>query len=94
MLSTGEPSDSVSALDTSSSIEFSDPKSYQSGLKNSKRQAENQFILDTLARFNGRRNLTAEALGITTRALRYKIAAMREQGINVDAVSHYSHSAA
>ncbi|WP_428809693.1 sigma-54-dependent transcriptional regulator [Vibrio lamellibrachiae] len=67
---------------------------YQSGLKDSKKKAENQFILDTLAKFNGRRNLTADALGITTRALRYKIAAMREQGINVDAVSHYSHSAA
>ncbi|WP_047046034.1 sigma-54-dependent transcriptional regulator [Vibrio mexicanus] len=66
----------------------------QVGLKNTKKHAENQFILDTLAKFNGRRNLTAEALGITTRALRYKLAAMREQGIDVDSVTQYSHSAA
>ncbi|MBQ4890125.1 sigma-54-dependent Fis family transcriptional regulator [Shewanella sp. MMG014] len=56
----------------------------QSGLKDSKRQAEFQYIIDTLKRFNGQRNLTAESLGMTTRALRYKLAQMREQGIDID----------
>ncbi|WP_394242860.1 sigma-54-dependent transcriptional regulator [Vibrio astriarenae] len=66
----------------------------QERLKNTKKYAENQFILDTLAKYDGRRNLTAEALGITTRALRYKLAAMREQGIDVDTVRQYAHTAA
>ncbi|MGL6260595.1 sigma-54-dependent transcriptional regulator [Vibrio sp. WXL103] len=70
------------------------PMAAQERLKSTKKQAENQYILDTLAKFDGRRNLTAEALGITTRALRYKLAAMREQGIDVDAVRQYAHSAA
>ncbi|WP_427916937.1 sigma-54-dependent transcriptional regulator [Vibrio amylolyticus] len=93
MLPTCDSTNSITLTSTSNSQQ-SHQACYQSGLKDSKKQAENQFILDTLAKFNGRRNLTAEALGITTRALRYKIAAMREQGINVDAVSHYSYSAA
>ncbi|WP_373875508.1 sigma-54-dependent transcriptional regulator [Vibrio agarivorans] len=66
----------------------------QARLKSTKKHAENQFILDTLAKYDGRRNLTAEALGITTRALRYKLAAMRDQGIDVDTVRQYAHSAA
>ena len=56
----------------------------ESGLKGSKRQAEFQYILDTLKRFNGQRNLTADSLGMTTRALRYKLAQMREQGIDIE----------
>ena len=63
-------------------------------LKQSRKNAEQQFILDTLARFNGKRNDTAEALGMSTRALRYKIAAMREQGINIDSYIHQTSSAA
>lgn len=94
MLPMSESANNLSLTQQYTSSEVNASTCYQSGLKNSKKQAENQYILDTLAKFNGRRNLTAEALGITTRALRYKIAAMREQGINVDAVSHYSHSAA
>ncbi|KHT62914.1 ATPase AAA [Photobacterium gaetbulicola] len=63
-------------------------------LKQSRKNAEHQFILETLARFNGKRNDTAEALGMSTRALRYKIAAMREQGINIDSYIHQSGTAA
>lgn len=63
-------------------------------LKQSRKNAEHQFILDTLARFKGKRNDTAEALGMSTRALRYKIAAMREQGINIDSYIHQSGNAA
>ena len=54
------------------------------GLSETRRYAEFQFVLETLRRFRGHRTRTAEALGMTTRALRYKLAAMREQGINVE----------
>ncbi|MDN3609469.1 sigma-54 dependent transcriptional regulator [Vibrio ostreicida] len=48
-----------------------------------KKQAEYQYILDQLRQFGGNRTKTANALGVTTRALRYKLAAMREQGIDL-----------
>jgi two-component system response regulator FlrC len=53
-------------------------------LAGSKRLAEFQYVLDMLRRFNGHRTHTAQALGMTTRALRYKLAAMRENGIDID----------
>lgn len=51
-----------------------------------KKQAEYQYILDKLRHFGGNRTKTANALGVTTRALRYKLAAMREQGIDLQSV--------
>lgn len=48
-----------------------------------KKQAEFQYILDKLRQFGGNRTQTANALGVSTRALRYKLAAMREQGIDL-----------
>lgn len=54
------------------------------GLSETRRNAEFQFVLDSLRRFSGHRTRTAEALGVTTRALRYKLAAMREQGIDIE----------
>ncbi|TKB54569.1 sigma-54 interaction domain-containing protein [Ferrimonas aestuarii] len=65
-----------------------------SGLKESKQQAEYQFIIDTLKRFQGHRSRSAETLGMTTRALRYKMAQMREAGIDVDAILKKSQCAA
>lgn len=53
------------------------------GLESSKKRAEYQYVLDTLKQFQGHRVKTAAALGVTPRALRYKMAAMREQGIEV-----------
>ncbi|MCK8046327.1 sigma-54 dependent transcriptional regulator [Shewanella sp. 1CM18E] len=64
------------------------------GLKASKRHAEFQYIIDTLKRNNGQRNRTAEALGMTTRALRYKLVQMREQGIDIDHILSQSGHAA
>lgn len=40
-----------------------------------KKQAEYQFILEKLRQFGGNRTKTANALGVSTRALRYKLAA-------------------
>ncbi|WP_199258928.1 lateral flagellar response regulator transcription factor LafK [Aeromonas veronii] len=54
------------------------------GLTETRRHAEFQFVLETLRRFRGHRTRTADALGMTTRALRYKLAAMREQGIDIE----------
>ncbi|SKA52982.1 sigma-54-dependent transcriptional regulator [Enterovibrio nigricans] len=48
-----------------------------------KKHAEFQFVLEKLRQFGGNRTKTADALGVTTRALRYKLAAMREQGIDL-----------
>lgn len=66
----------------------SQPYSEQSelGLKASKRRAEFQYIIDTLKQHNGHRNQTASALGMTTRALRYKLVQMREEGIDIDQI--------
>tara|TARA_B100002049_G_scaffold233845_1_gene215227 strand:- start:4685 stop:5995 length:1311 start_codon:yes stop_codon:yes gene_type:complete len=58
-----------------------------SQLKHSKKQAEFDYIYDLLSRFKGHRTQTAEALGVSTRALRYKIAAMREYGMDIDAIA-------
>lgn len=58
-----------------------------SQLKENKKQAEFDYIYSLLSRFKGHRTQTAQALGVTTRALRYKIAAMRECGIDIDAIA-------
>jgi len=49
------------------------------------RDQENRIILDTLEMCHGRRKDVAEKLGISPRTLRYKLAKMREQGIEVPA---------
>jgi len=49
------------------------------------RYQEHQIILDTLASCNGKRKDVAEKLGISPRTLRYKLARMREDGIEVPA---------
>ncbi len=49
------------------------------------RYQEHQIILDTLEMCNGKRKDVAEKLGISPRTLRYKLARMREDGINVPA---------
>ena len=49
------------------------------------RQQEHQIILDTLALCNGKRKDVAEKLRISPRTLLYKLARMREDGIEVPA---------
>lgn len=48
------------------------------------RQREFRIIIDTLRTERGRRNRAAEKLGISPRTLRYKLAQMREFGIDPD----------
>jgi len=49
------------------------------------RAVEDKLILDTLVTSNGSRKNTAERLGISARTLRYKIARMRDAGIQIPA---------
>lgn len=49
------------------------------------KQQEHQIILDTLHACRGSRKEVAERLGISPRTLRYKIARMRESGIEIPA---------
>lgn len=51
------------------------------------RIAEYQYIVDLLKRHQGNKSKTAKFLGITPRALRYRLASMREQGIDVECFS-------
>ncbi|WP_261857537.1 sigma-54-dependent transcriptional regulator [Photobacterium sanguinicancri] len=55
-------------------------------LQKSRKLAEFNTIIETLRRFNGHRSKTAEELGVSTRALRYKLQTMREQGMDVEQI--------
>lgn len=55
------------------------------GLGDELKQQENQIILDMLVSCNGRRKDVAEKLGISPRTLRYKLAKMKSQGIELPA---------
>lgn len=50
---------------------------------NSIKMTEYELILDTLRSKQGSRKLTAEQLGLKPRTLRYKLARMREKGIEI-----------
>ncbi len=59
---------------------------FDSGLLgNEMKQQESQIILQTLSQCNGSRKAVAERLGISPRTLRYKLARMREMGVQVPA---------
>ena len=47
--------------------------------------AEYQHVLDTIRKFDGHKSKAAQSLGMTPRALRYRLSAMREQGIAMPA---------
>ncbi|MHA7115499.1 sigma-54-dependent transcriptional regulator [Pseudomonas promysalinigenes] len=55
------------------------------GLGDDMRRHEFQKIIDTLRAERGRRKEAAEKLGISPRTLRYKLAQMREAGLDVEA---------
>jgi two-component system response regulator FlrC len=56
-----------------------------SGLGKDLKLKEYQIIIDTLKQENGRKKNAAEKLGISPRTLRYKLAQMRDNGIDVRA---------
>lgn len=51
------------------------------------RMAEYQYIIDLLKRHKGNKSKTAAFLGITPRALRYRLASMRDEGIDIECYS-------
>ncbi len=53
------------------------------GLGEELKAQEHVIILDTLAQYQGSRKLVAEKLGISARTLRYKMAKMRDMGIEL-----------
>jgi two-component system response regulator FlrC len=62
-----------------------DANSLNGSLANSLGQAERDLILDALRSGQGNRREAAERLGISPRTLRYKLARLREAGIDVPA---------
>ena len=50
------------------------------------KQREFEIILHTLRQQGGRRKETAEVLGVSARTLRYKMARMRDSGINIESM--------
>ncbi|MEY8713329.1 sigma-54 dependent transcriptional regulator [Mangrovibacter phragmitis] len=54
-------------------------------MKQQGRLAEYHYLLELLRRHDGNKSRTAAFLGITPRALRYRLAAMREDGLDIAA---------
>lgn len=62
------------------------PESGAGVLDQDLRQHEYQIIVEALVSFKGSRKLAADHLGISPRTLRYKLAKIREQGIDLEQV--------
>lgn len=75
-----EPSDSPDEV-----IEVELESDSMSGLGKDLKLREYQIIIDTLKQENGKKKNAAEKLGISPRTLRYKLAQMRDNGIDVRA---------
>lgn len=59
------------------------PEGGKAALRASGKWAEYQHVLDTIRKFGGHKTKAAESLGMTPRALRYRLNAMREQGVQI-----------
>ena len=59
----------------------------ETGLGDDLRSRERRLILEALREGRGSRKYAAERLGISPRTLRYKLARMREAGLDVPAVN-------
>jgi two-component system, response regulator FlrC len=57
-----------------------------SGLGSDLKQREYEIIIETLRKERGSKKNTADRLGISPRTLRYKLARLREEGFDLDAV--------
>ncbi|EAR07992.1 sigma-54-dependent transcriptional regulator [Reinekea blandensis] len=64
---------------------FNDASIANEGIHVGLKHKEFELILDALRIHNGRKNRAADYLGISSRTLRYKLAKMREIGMDVDA---------
>src|SRR5690606_34991903 len=59
-------------------------ESGKAALRASGKWAEYQHVIDTIRKFDGHKTKAAASLGMTSRALRYRLNAMREQGIELN----------
>ena len=59
------------------------PAGGKAALRASGKLAEYQHVIDTIRRFGGHKTKAAQSLGMTPRALRYRLTAMREQGVQI-----------
>lgn len=75
----------IENFETASVVEAETVVVNEDKLGNELRLQEHQIILDTLQSCHGSRKEVAERLGISPRTLRYKIAKMRESGIEIPA---------
>lgn len=75
----------IENFETASVVEAETVVINEDKLGNELRLQEHQIILDTLQSCHGSRKEVAERLGISPRTLRYKIAKMRESGIEIPA---------
>ncbi len=69
---------------TTPALPFSKMEEEGAPLEQDLQQREYEIIVKTLQEAGGRKDLTAERLGISPRTLRYKIARLREQGLCVN----------
>ena len=75
----------IENFDTASVIEVEQTEVTEDKLGSELKIQEHQIILDTLQSCHGSRKDVAERLGISPRTLRYKIARMRDSGIQIPA---------
>lgn len=74
---------SASAKPQAAASPLSGVEAGKAALRASGKQAEYQHVIDTLLQCGGHKAKTAERLGMTPRALRYRLNAMREQGVEI-----------
>ncbi|MCP4595898.1 sigma-54 dependent transcriptional regulator [Neptuniibacter sp.] len=77
------PSD-ISHTEIESPVEAEDDEDLAGQLGEGMRQHEFQLIIDALKSTHGSRKEASEKLGISPRTLRYKLAKMREMGLDLD----------
>jgi len=82
-----QPRDLSLAAPAVSAPELPPPLAFESGgkaaLRASGKWAEYQHVIETIRKFGGHKTKAAESLGMTPRALRYRLNAMREQGVQL-----------
>ncbi|KAA1174772.1 sigma-54-dependent Fis family transcriptional regulator [Marinobacter salinexigens] len=80
-----QPADSTEPMPSGNAAQESLQEEHAASLGDDLRQQEFRIIIQTLKKERGRRNRAAEQLGISPRTLRYKLAQMRDAGIDLDA---------
>lgn len=73
----------IGLLHSPIAVEIQEDSIAVGGLGEGVRSAEESIILQTLQMENGSRKTTAEKLGISPRTLRYKMARMKDSGVNI-----------